>query len=101
MTRAPGRAAVIDRLERAIVAYPPSKRRRLAIHVLVWSVIAMFANVVLYMTGVVDQAALILVTLVLSWLAITITAADLVATTDVREEATTDGTTARDRSTVR
>lgn len=53
---------------------------------LVWSVILMVVNVVLFVTSVIDQGNLILITLVLSWLALTITAADLVATTDVREE---------------
>ena len=88
---------MLSRLECAIVRYPPAKRRRLAIHVLVWSVVAMLVNVTLYLVGIVDQASLILVTLVLSWLAITITAADLVATTDVREE--TSAVDASDEST--
>jgi hypothetical protein len=51
---------------------------------LLWSVALMLGNVVLYATHIIDQAALILVTLVLSWLAITITAIDVVCTTDVR-----------------
>ena len=76
---------VISKIECAIVTYPPVKRRRLAIHMLIWSVVAMVVNVVGYVTGLIDQAGLILITLILSWLAITITAADLVATTDVRE----------------
>ena len=76
---------VISKIECAIVTYPPAKRRRLAIHMLIWSVVAMIVNVVGDVTGLISQAGLILITLILSWLAITITAADLVATTDVRE----------------
>ncbi|MBI5087728.1 MAG: hypothetical protein HZB15_02340 [Actinobacteria bacterium] len=76
----------IERLERAIVSFPPARRRRLAIHVLIWSVVAMAVNVSAYVLGLMDEGTLILITLILSWLAITITAADLVATTDVREE---------------
>jgi len=76
---------VISKIECAIVNYPPAKRRRIAIHMLIWSVVAMVVNVVGYVTGLISQSGLILITLILSWLAITITAADLVATTDVRE----------------
>lgn len=75
---------IVDRLEQRIVNYPPGQRRRTAIHLLIWSVVLMAANVTLYIVGVLDQPALILVTLILSWLAITITAVDIVATTDVR-----------------
>lgn len=77
-------APMIDGLERIITDCPPERRRRIAIHVLLWSVILMVANVTLYVTHIIDEAALILVTLVLSWLSLTITAADLVSTTDVR-----------------
>jgi hypothetical protein len=76
---------MIDRIEQAIVTCPPAVRRRIAIHMLIWSVVAMVANVAAYVTGLIGQRELILITLILSWLAITITAADLVATTDVRE----------------
>lgn len=84
MTTPPDRVKLIDRLETRIVNYPPARRRRAAIHMLLWSVALMLGNVVLYATDIIDQAALILVTLVLSWLAITITAVDVVCTTDVR-----------------
>lgn len=77
---------MIERIERAITECPPATRRRIAIHMLVWSIVCMVINVALYVVDVIDEADLILVTLMLSWLALTITAADLVATTDVREE---------------
>ena len=66
-------STLIDKIECAIVTYPPAKRRRVAIHMLIWSVVAMIVNVGLYLTGLVDQGSLILVTLILSWLAITTT----------------------------
>jgi hypothetical protein len=81
---------LFDTIEQAIACYPPRKRRRIAIHVLIWSAAAMLANVAVYVTHLIDQRALILITLILSWLAITVTAADLVATTDVREAEETD-----------
>lgn len=77
-----------DWLIERIVNWAPKDRRRAAVLVLVWSVILMIVNVTLYVVGIVDQRALILITLVLSWLAITLTAIDVIATTDVREEAT-------------
>lgn len=76
---------IVDWLEQTIVDCPPIKRRRIALHTLVWSVIAMIANVAAYLTHIIDETTLILITLILSWLAITITAADLVQTTDVRQ----------------
>lgn len=76
---------MIDWLERVITACPPARRRRVALHVLVWSVVAMLVNDVVYIVGWINEASLIFVTLNLSWFALTITAADLVATTDVRD----------------
>lgn len=77
---------MIDRLEQAIVNYPPGQRRRLAIHVLLWSVVAMLTNDALYGAGIITNGTNIVITMNLSWLALTITAADLVSTTDVRTE---------------
>ena len=77
---------MITKIESAIISFPPERRRRLAIHILLWSVILMFVNDVLYLIDIVNEAALIFVTLNLSWLAITITAVDVVMTTDVRVE---------------
>jgi hypothetical protein len=77
----------IDAIERRLTSWSPASRRRWAVHILVWSLIAGIVNVVLFAVGLVTVDHLILITLMLSWLAITITAADLVATTDVREEA--------------
>jgi hypothetical protein len=76
----------IDAIERKLIDWKPVARRRYAVHILVWSLFAGLVNVVLYIVGVITVDHLILITLILSWLAITITAADLVATTDVREE---------------
>ncbi len=78
-------------LEKKIAESSPARRRRMAIHLLFWSVVAMIVNVALYLVKVIDQSTLILITLVLSWFAITLTAADLVATTDVREVTEEDG----------
>ena len=77
---------MFDRIEHALVNWSPAGRRRFAVHLLVWSLLAAVVNVALYVSGVIDENDLIFVTLVLSWLAITFTGADLIATTDVREE---------------
>jgi hypothetical protein len=77
----------IAALERKLIDWKPASRRRCAVHILVWSLIAGMVNVVLFALNVITVDQLILITLILSWLAIAITAADLVATTDVREEA--------------
>lgn len=73
-------------IEERLISWAPKARRRAALHVLVWSVVLMAVNVGLYVAGVMGESHLILVTLILSWLALTLTSADLVATTDVREE---------------
>lgn len=73
-------------LERRLLEWEPANRRRFCVYVLFWSVVIGFINIVLFAVGIVDEGNLILITLILSWLAITFTAADLVATTDVREE---------------
>ncbi len=77
---------MIHWLECKIVDWDPKDRRRAAVGLLIWSVILMVINVALYVFGVIDESHLILITLILSWLAITITCADVIATTDVREE---------------
>jgi hypothetical protein len=79
---------MINWVEHKIMEWEPSQRRRASVHLLVWSMVLGLINVILYVVGVINVDHLILVTLVLSWLAITITAMDLVATTDVREEST-------------
>jgi len=75
---------MISRLEAWIVRCPPKRRRRMAIHVLLWSIVLMFVNDVVYLLDWIDGAMLIFVTLNLSWLALTVTAVDVVMTTDVR-----------------
>ena len=81
---------MIEHLEGRLTRWSPQSRRRAAVHLLVWSVVLMVVNVGFYVVDVLKQEHLILVTLVLSWFAITFTAADLVATTDVREESDDD-----------
>jgi hypothetical protein len=84
------RGPPIDWLEQRLVSWSPRSRRRAAVQTLLWSIVLMAINVGLYIAGVLTDSHLILVTLMLSWLAITFTAADLVATTDVREEGDDD-----------
>lgn len=66
-------------------SFDPARRKVWAAQILVWSFVLMLINVGLYVGGVIDQTALILVTLILSWLAITLTAVDVVCSTDVRD----------------
>jgi hypothetical protein len=75
-----------DRLEDTIACLPPARRRRWALRLAVWTFIATPVNVGIYMLGWISEAVLIVETLALSWLAVTFTAIDLVATTDVRVE---------------
>lgn len=52
---------------------------------LLWgSIVLMVVNVALYLFSVIDENMLILITLILSWLAITLTALDILSTQDVR-----------------
>ena len=69
----------------------PKTRVKVALWLLYLSLFGMFINVTLYLTGMVDETSLILVTLILSWLAITITALDVVLTADVRKEQSKKG----------
>lgn len=62
----------------------PKNRVKYALWLLFGSLVLMVINVALYLFGIIDEAMLILITLILSWLAITLTAVDIVATTDVR-----------------
>lgn len=64
----------------------PKLRVKAAWLLLVGSVVAMLANVGLFLADVITTDDLILVTLVLSWLAITFTALDILSTSDVRKE---------------
>jgi len=79
-------SGLVERVEQLLTSWSPRSRRRVAVQTLLWSVWLMVVNVALYVAGIFNDSNLILVTLILSWLAITFTAADLVATTDVREE---------------
>ena len=50
------------------------------------SIVGMIVNVGLYLFKIIGETELILVTLILSWLAITLTALDILATADVRDK---------------
>lgn len=80
----------VDALEEAITCWEPRSRRRAAIKALTACTYLMAINVALYVFGIINEANLILITLILSWLALNVTFVDIVATTDVREEATDD-----------
>jgi hypothetical protein len=75
-----------DVLECRIVDWDPRDRRRTAIRALTFCSYLMIVNVGLYIFGIINQEGLILITLILSWLALNFTFIDIVATTDVREE---------------
>lgn len=62
----------------------PKSRVKYAACLFFGSLILMVINVALYLLGIIDEAMLLLITLILSWLAITLTAVDILATTDVR-----------------
>ncbi len=64
----------------------PKTRIKYAWGLLILSVIGMFLNVSLYLFKIIDENMLILITLILSWLAITLTALDVVLTADVRAQ---------------
>jgi hypothetical protein len=46
----------------------------------------MAANTIAYLLHWIDENMLILITLILSWLAITLTCADILSTSDVRKQ---------------
>lgn len=77
----------VDHLEKAITEWDPRERRRTALRGLTLCSYLMLINVIIFVLGVINEGHLILITLVLSWLALNITFIDIVATTDVREEA--------------
>jgi hypothetical protein len=63
----------------------PALRVKAAKWLLIGSVFGMVANVLAYRPfHLIDENMLLLITLILSWLAITLTAADILATTDTR-----------------
>ncbi len=64
----------------------PKTRIKYAWVLLIFSVIGMFVNVALYLLKIIDENMLILVTLILSWLAITLTSLDVLVSSDVRKE---------------
>ncbi len=64
----------------------PKTRIKYAWGLLIFSMVGMFINVALYLLKIIDENMLLLVTLILSWLAITLTALDIVATADVRNQ---------------
>jgi hypothetical protein len=77
----------VRRLEAALAGIDPARRRRFALWMLVVSFVLGHANIGAFALGMVEPALMDAITNYLSWLAITITAMDLVATADVRAEA--------------
>ena len=75
-----------DWLEGKLSRRTPEQLRRASIKVLVWSVVGMVINVGLYLFGVITESHLILVTLILSWLAPVIEAANGAATQNSESE---------------
>lgn len=78
--------SVFNKIEEKIVSWEPKKRRRTAVHMFVWSIVMALLNITAYALGWITESQMILLTLTLSWLALTLTAADILATTDVREK---------------
>lgn len=64
----------------------PERRRRWAWYLLIASTVGMVANVAVYLLKWIDEDMLLLITLILSWVAIQIGAVEVLATTDVRAE---------------
>jgi hypothetical protein len=89
---------VFARLELALADWPAENRRRWAVHLFVWSIAAGIVNTVLYLLGRISLELMVLVTLDLSWLAVTFTALDIVFTTDVRVQQDDEGTPSNGRS---
>jgi hypothetical protein len=75
-----------DWLERRIDAWKPAERRRLAVRVLTITFYCMILNVTLYLFKVIGEPELILVTLVLSWIALQFTCLDWVTTATMDKE---------------
>ena len=64
----------------------PDLRREAALLLLFVSLVLMVLNVAAYLTRLIDETMLLLITLILSWLAITITCLDVLLTSDVRKQ---------------
>jgi hypothetical protein len=76
----------VHRLEERLARIDPAVRRRFALWLLVVSLVLGHVNIGAFAFGLVSPALMDAITNYLSWLAITITALDLVATADVRAE---------------
>lgn len=75
---------MIDKLEHRFTEIDPRTRRRAAIYLLVGSFVLGHANVGAYVLGFISHGFMDTVTNYLSWLAFTITALDILFTSDVR-----------------
>jgi Co/Zn/Cd efflux system component len=64
----------------------PRKRRLWAVRILIASFFLGHVNVGIFLGGLISHAAMDTVTNYLSWIAVVVTFADIVATTDVRAE---------------
>jgi hypothetical protein len=81
------RTLFTDWLESKIDDWDPAARRRMAVRILSLTFVGMIINVALYLFKVIGEPELILVTLVLSWVALQFTCIDMVATTTLNKEA--------------
>jgi hypothetical protein len=75
---------VIDQAIERLCAWDPKSRRRAAVHLLIWSFVLGHANIGAFFAGIVPPDVMDAITNYLSWLALTITAFDVVIGTDVR-----------------
>ena len=66
--------------------------RRASAHLLFWSLVAMVLNVSAYLAGIISGSVMLFITLVLSWFAIVIGAANTLITTDVKKSIDEDST---------
>ena len=64
----------------------PTTRRKIAVYLLIWSFVLGHLNIAAFVGGFVSHTLMDVVTNYLSWLALTLTALDVVIGTDVRVE---------------
>lgn len=74
----------MSRLLDAFTSIRPERRRRVALWLLVVSFVMGHVNMAAFVLGLVPPAVMDAITNYLSWLALTITALDVLMTTDVR-----------------
>ena len=80
----------MDWLIEKITGWDPKKRRRFAVHMLLWSFLLGHVNIAAFTFGFMSEQTMNSITNYLSWMALTITAWDVVASADVRVEQEAD-----------